>query len=72
MTGVKDGENLLKPHRRHLYQLLANEIEISHWKVSVGYGVLQLIAGLSVLPAKPLGIWACYFCLAPILADFAG
>ncbi len=28
---IKDGENLLHPHRRHLYQLLANERGIAHW-----------------------------------------
>ncbi len=39
---LKDGDKLTKPHRKHLYQLLANERGIAHWKVSVGYGVLQL------------------------------
>ena len=34
---LKGGENLTKPHRRHYYQLLANEKGIAHWKVSVGY-----------------------------------
>jgi hypothetical protein len=53
---VRDGENLLKPHRRHLYQLLANEYSIAHWKISVGYGVLQLVVGLTVLMAKPHGL----------------
>jgi UDP-N-acetylmuramyl pentapeptide phosphotransferase/UDP-N-acetylglucosamine-1-phosphate transferase len=53
---IKDGENLLKAHRRHFYQLLANEMEIAHWKVSVGYGLLQLIVGLCVLLARPLGV----------------
>jgi len=44
---LKDGENLTKPHRRHYYQLLANEKGIAHWKVSVGYGVFQLAVGIS-------------------------
>jgi Fuc2NAc and GlcNAc transferase len=39
---IRDGENLLHAHRRHLYQLLANEMGVAHWKVLVGYGVLQL------------------------------
>ena len=55
---VKDGENLLKPHRRHFYQLLANEYSIPHWKISTGYGVFQLVVGLTVLLAKPHGILA--------------
>lgn len=37
------GESLLDPHRRHLYQFLANERGLAHWKVSVGYGMLQLL-----------------------------
>jgi Fuc2NAc and GlcNAc transferase len=52
---LRDGENLLKPHRRHIYQLLANEMEIAHWKVSVGYGVLQVVVGY--LGAWFVGFW---------------
>lgn len=52
---LRDGENLLRPHRRHLYQLLANEMEVDHWKVAVGYGVLQLVVGVSVLLLRNFG-----------------
>src|SRR4030042_200809 len=55
---IKDGENLLKAHRRHFYQLLANEMGIDHWKISVGYGILQLVVGVGVLLIRPLGIFA--------------
>ena len=55
---IKEGESLLRPHRRHIYQLLANEKGIAHWKVSVGYGVLQLAVGLGVLAIRPLGLGA--------------
>jgi hypothetical protein len=55
---IRNGEKLLKDHRKHLYQLLANEKGIPHWKVSVGYGVFQAIVGLSVLGLKPLGLTA--------------
>jgi UDP-N-acetylmuramyl pentapeptide phosphotransferase/UDP-N-acetylglucosamine-1-phosphate transferase len=55
---IKDGENLLKAHRRHFYQLLANEMRIAHWKVSVGYGILQTVVGVGVLLVRPLGILA--------------
>jgi len=82
---VKDGESLLKPHRRHLYQILANEMGIAHWKVSVGYGIFQLIVGLSILLARPFGIltilvlliiffsgfvWANYFIRTRIVRSF--
>ena len=46
---LRDGERLSKPHRRHLYQLLANEMGIDHWKISLGYGVVQLIVGYGAL-----------------------
>jgi len=52
---IRDGENLLRAHRRHLYQLLANEKGVSQWKVSVGYGVLQLVIGVSILLVKYYG-----------------
>jgi Fuc2NAc and GlcNAc transferase len=51
------GESLLKPHRRHIYQLLANEMEIPHWQVSFCYGVIQLIIGFSLIILKPKGIY---------------
>ena len=53
---IKDGENLFKPHRRHLYQLLANEKGIPHWKISIGYGLAQLIVGITILLLRPFGI----------------
>uniref|UniRef100_A0A7C4PJ67 Glycosyltransferase family 4 protein n=1 Tax=Anaerolinea thermolimosa TaxID=229919 RepID=A0A7C4PJ67_9CHLR len=53
---LKDGENLTKPHRRHYYQLLANEKGIAHWKVSLGYGVFQLAVGGSVLAVRQFGL----------------
>ena len=44
---LRDGENLLKPHRSHVYQLLANEMGVDHWKVSVGLGRWRF-AGMGV------------------------
>lgn len=40
------GENLLKPHKKHAYQIMANELEISHIKVSLIYMGLQFICCL--------------------------
>jgi len=68
---IKDRENLLRPHRRHLYQLLANEKGIAHWKVSVGYGLIQLIVGLGVLGVRPFGIPAVIVLLVFCFAAFA-
>ena len=43
-------ENILQPHRKHAYQLLANELKIPHVVVSLIYAVLQglIIAGFFV------------------------
>ncbi len=63
---IKDGENLFKPHRRHLYQLLANEKRIAHWKISIGYGFVQLIVGITILLLRPFGISM----ILPLLAAY--
>ncbi|MCG8565105.1 MAG: glycosyltransferase family 4 protein [Desulfobacterales bacterium] len=44
-----DGENLTAAHRRHLYQLLSNEWGIPHWKVSLGYCLVQLGIGATLV-----------------------
>jgi len=46
---LQDKENLAKPHRRHLYQILANEKKIAHWKITLLYGMVQLGIGAGVL-----------------------
>jgi UDP-N-acetylmuramyl pentapeptide phosphotransferase/UDP-N-acetylglucosamine-1-phosphate transferase len=68
---LRDGENLLKPHRRHFYQLLANERGIPHWKVSIGYGIFQLIIGLSVLLLMPVSVYAVLSLLLTCLVIFS-
>ena len=67
---LRDGENLTRPHRRHYYQLLANEKGIVHWKVSVGYGVFQLAVGISVLAVRPYGLGAVLTVLAAWFVAF--
>jgi len=44
------GENLTVPHRKHVFQLLANELQLSHLLISSVYALIQLllIAGLIV------------------------
>jgi len=36
-------ENIFKPHRKHVYQLMANELKIPHIWVSSGYMLLQTL-----------------------------
>lgn len=38
---LKYGENIFKPHRKHLYQYLSNEFRWPHRTVSLLYGVIQ-------------------------------
>ncbi|HUU39388.1 MAG TPA: hypothetical protein VMW42_00460, partial [Desulfatiglandales bacterium] len=68
---LKDGENLTRPHRRHLYQLLANEKGVSQWKVSLGYGLQQLVVGATVLLLKPFGSIMILSILTAYFAGFA-
>ena len=50
-------ESLLAPHRRHLYQFMANERGIAHWKVSTGYGLIQILVALMVVIGGRHGLW---------------
>lgn len=45
-------ENLGEAHRKHAYQLMANELKLSHLKVSAGYMLVQFAvsAGLIFIP----------------------
>lgn len=52
---IKNGEALDKPHRKHVYQLLVNECGIDHWKISVGYGVMQLFIGILLIILRNSG-----------------
>lgn len=41
-------ENIFEAHRKHLYQLMANELKISHLLIATGYSVLQFIICLII------------------------
>lgn len=47
-------ENISRPHRKHAYQLLANELRVPHTTVAAMYATVQLIisAGLIWLPVN--------------------
>jgi len=42
-------ENIFEAHRRHLYQLYANEIKVAHLKISTIYFMVQLLLNCIVL-----------------------
>ncbi len=57
---LKRKQSLLRPHRSHFYQVLANEAGIVHWKISLGYGVAQFIVGAAILWLGQFGfVWPC-------------
>jgi UDP-N-acetylmuramyl pentapeptide phosphotransferase/UDP-N-acetylglucosamine-1-phosphate transferase len=43
--------NIFKAHRLHLYQILTNEKQLSHLKVSTAYAMLQLIICAAIIYA---------------------
>src|ERR1035437_3303374 len=53
MVRIRSRDNLLQPHRRHVYQILANQMGIPHWKVSVLYVVMQLVVSGTALLLRP-------------------
>lgn len=46
---IKRKENILQPHRSHLYQYLANEMKIPHVAVSLIYALLQLVINIVLI-----------------------
>lgn len=73
---LRDGEKIWIPHRKHFYQLLANEYAIPHWKISLGYGIGQLLVGISILYfidsglLTVLSIFFLYFSIFTLLSGF--
>lgn len=45
---LKLKENLTRAHRKHLYQILANELAIPQWKITMGFALSQTVVGLMV------------------------
>jgi UDP-N-acetylmuramyl pentapeptide phosphotransferase/UDP-N-acetylglucosamine-1-phosphate transferase len=57
-------ENIFKAHRKHLYQIMANELHIPHVVVSTVYFALQIVISLGVIFIKVNG-WV-YFMIVAI------
>jgi Fuc2NAc and GlcNAc transferase len=68
---LRDCENLIRSHRRHLYQLLVNEFGIVHWKISTAYAAAQLAIGAGALITYPYGVRAVLTFLTICFAGFA-
>ena len=64
-------ENLGQAHRKHAYQLMANELKMSHVTVSLLYMVLQLVISLGfiyVCPDTVLAHWIYLLSAGTVLA----
>lgn len=64
-------ENLGEAHRKHVYQLMANELKIGHVKVSMLYMGLQLVISLGfvfLVPDTMLAHWIYLICALILLA----
>ena len=46
--------------------LAISEMGIDHWKISLGYGIVQLIIGLAVLSLRPFGFLSIFILLSAI------
>jgi Fuc2NAc and GlcNAc transferase len=55
---LRQGDSFFQAHRKHLYQVLVNELGVAHWKVSVGYGVVQVGVFGVVLWLQQFGLLA--------------
>ena len=64
-------ENLGQAHRKHAYQLMANELKMSHVTVSLIYMVLQLIVSLGFIYLIPNTIVAHWIYLVIAALDLA-
>ena len=63
-------ENLGEAHRKHAYQIMANELGMEHTVVSTIYTVLQLVicAGMILIPNTPVWHWGYLIGVCVVLA----
>lgn len=64
-------ENLGEAHRKHVYQIMANELKIGHMKVTSLYMLLQLAISLAFIYLIPNTVLAHWIYLLAILAVLA-
>lgn len=68
LVRIKERESLTKPHRRHIYQILANQAQLSHTIVTIFYGFLQIIVAVLAWLVMRKGM----IMLMGLLAFFSG
>lgn len=56
-------ENIGLPHRKHLYQIMANELRIPHVTVSLVYMIAQFVIIIGYLYCRDYGYWYLLGCI---------
>lgn len=64
-------ENLGEAHRKHAYQITANELKVGHVKVALLYTVMQLVISLGFIYLCPDTVFAHWLYLVGVLAILA-
>ena len=64
-------ENLGEAHRKHAYQIMANELKVGHVKVSLLYTVMQLVISLGFVYLCPDTVFAHWLYLVGVSAVLA-
>jgi Fuc2NAc and GlcNAc transferase len=54
---LRSGDSLTRPHRRHVYQILVNQMARPHWQIAILYAIVQAAVALTAIAIRPLG-WA--------------
>lgn len=53
---IRCGNSILTAHRRHIYQIMVNQMNFAHWKISLGYGIVQILVSVLALLVYPFGL----------------
>ena len=61
-------ENLGEAHRKHAYQIMANEVKVGHVKVTLLYAVMQLVISLGFIYLCPDTVPAHWLYLAVVFS----
>jgi Fuc2NAc and GlcNAc transferase len=57
MVRIKDRDRLTKAHRRHIYQILANQAGLRHEIVTIIYGFIQIVVAMLAWMAMSKGLF---------------
>jgi Fuc2NAc and GlcNAc transferase len=72
---LRSRDSLTSPHRRHVYQILVNQMGVSHWKIALLYAGIQAGAAGVAVSIRPWG-WiaeAAWICLSlGVMGAWAG